>query len=466
MGEQRRHGVILKTRWRHARRRAPAREAAAAAAPGGLDDPAGHPAATDRGQPGTRAPQRQGTTLSRPFEIHSCAKTAPVLRSFARKSSSHGAARTWPSTPRSRPRSSTRSSGSRTTTLSARPGESWYESHRSTPYSPPSPQRSNNPPSFLPQAKLSSSNDEITRLKIRLAAHDREREKHDRERPRIPPSSPEPEQDPEPEPTPRRHRRASKPLEAPAAAATPVRSTRIDVADDPDDVWAFIEEEQREFPRAPVPATPANTPVATLQPKSFNPTALWADSENLVPPARPRHQGTPQVAARVGLRERAKNVSYVEPNLKDKVRRPWSPPRPKRKSSKSKKEPETEPGTDSGGGGDIISRVASAARVAAAAVLPSPSRQPGSSVSFVTERKRGGPVGGRKFEGPAASPESPTIDPAATSRRGLTDDSDSDPDDGFEFGSGSGSDARPSPFSNFTARHGRGDSGRKGPTNR
>ena len=245
-----------------------------------------------------------------------------------------------------------------------------------------------------------------------------------------------------------------------------MRSTRIDVADDPDDVWAFIEEEQREFPRAPVPATPANTPVAAFQPKSFNPTALWADSENLVPPARPRHQGTPQVAARVGLRERAKNVSYVEPNLKDKVRRPWSPTRPKRKSSKSKKLDETEPGADSGGGGDIISRVASAARVAAAAVLPSPSRQPGSSVSFVTERKRGGPVGGRKFEGPAASPESPTIDPAATSRRGLTDDSDSDPDDGFEFRSGSGSDARPSPFSNFTARHGRGDSGRKGPTNR
>jgi len=259
-------------------------------------------------------------------------------------------------------------------------------------------------------------------------------------------------------------------LEAPTAAATPVRSTRIDVADDPDDVWAFIEEEQREFPRAPVPATPANTPVATLQPKSFNPTALWADSENLVPPARPRHQGTPQVAARVGLRERAKNVSYVEPNLKDKVRRPWSPTRPKRKSSKSKKldetEPGAEPGADSGGGGDIISRVASAARVAAATVLPSPSRQPGSSVSFVTERKRGGPVGGRRFEGPAASPESPEIDPTATSRRGLTDDSDSDPDDGFEFESGSGSDARPSPFSNFTARHGRGDSGRKGPTNR
>ena len=173
------------------------------------------------------------------------------------------------------------------------------------------------------------------------------------------------------------------------------------------------------------------------------------------------------MTARVGLRERAKNVSYVEPNLKDKVRRPWSQPRPKRKSSKSKKLDETEPGADSGGGGDIISRVASAARVAAAAVLPSPSRQPGTSVSFVTERKRGGPVGGgRKFEGPAASPESPEIDPAATSRRGLTDDSDSDPDDGFEFGSGSGSDARPSPFSNFTARHGRGDSGRKGPTNR
>jgi hypothetical protein len=249
-----------------------------------------------------------------------------------------------------------------------------------------------------------------------------------------------------------------------------VRSTRIDVADDPDDVWAFIEEEQREFPLAPVPATPANTPVAALQPKRFNPTALWADNENLVPPARPRHQGTPQVAARVGLRERAKNVSYVEPNLKDKVRRPWSPTRPKRKSSKSKKLDETEtdaePGTDSGGGGDILSRVASAARTAAAAVLPSPPRQPGSSVSFVTERKRGGPVGGRRFEGPAASSESPEIDPAATSRRGLTDDSDSDPDDGFEFGSGSGSDARPSPFSNFTARHGRGDSGRKGPTNR
>jgi hypothetical protein len=96
-------------------------------------------------------------------------------------------------------------------------------------------------------------------------------------------------------------------------------------------------------------------------------------------------------------------VSYVEPNLKDKVRRPWSPTRPKRKSSKSKKldetEPDAEPGTDSGGGGDIISRVASAARVAAAAVLPSPSRQPGSSVSFVTERKRGGPVGGRKVRG-------------------------------------------------------------------
>ena len=71
----------------------------------------------------------------------------------------------------------------------------------------PSPARSNNesaenPPPLRrapPQAKLQSSNDEITRLKIRLAAYERERERRP-ERPAPSPAPPEPKPEPKPEP--------------------------------------------------------------------------------------------------------------------------------------------------------------------------------------------------------------------------------------------------------------------------
>ena len=202
----------------------------------------------------------------------------------------------------------------------------------------PSRARSNNesaenPPPLRrppPQAKLQSSNDEITRLKIRLAAYEREHERR-------------PEPKPEPEPA----RALPKSSAAPAAAAA--RAARIDVAPDPDDdVWAFVEDERREFPSA-LPQTPANTPVQSfsvptatfsvsaptsnppLRRAAFDPVATWADEENLVPPTRPRASvagDTPRVAVRSGLRERSKNVSYAEPSLKAKVRRPWSPTKP------------------------------------------------------------------------------------------------------------------------------------------
>ena len=338
----------------------------------------------------------------------------------------------------------------------------------------PSRARSNNesaenPPPLRrapPQAKLQSSNDEITRLKIRLAAYEREHERR-------------PEPKPEPEPA----RALPKSSAAPAAAAA--RAARIDVAPDPDDdVWAFVEDERREFPSA-LPQTPANTPVQSfsvptatfpvsaptsnppLRRAAFDPVATWADEENLVPPTRPRASvagDTPRVAVRSGLRERSKNVSYAEPSLKAKVRRPWSPTKPKRRPSKAKRREteaaaaaaststptstSTSTSTPSATSSGVRSFDAALARVA-------------SAVSFVTERKRGGAQKARRAKSPESSSpveSSPEIDPNALTRRGLTD-SDSDPEE-EPAPPDSDSPARPSPFSNFTSRHVRG------PTNR
>ena len=364
----------------------------------------------------------------------------------------------------------------------------------------PSPARSNNesaenPPPLRrapPQAKLQSSNDEITRLKIRLAAYERERERRP-ERPAPPPEpkpkpEPEPEQKPEPEPEPARALPKSSSSSAPAAAAA--RAARIVVASDPhpdDDVWAFVDDEQREFPRA-LPRAPANTPVQSLpaptsnrplRRAAFDPVATWADEENLVPPTRPRATtgDTPRVAVRSGLRERSKNVSYAEPSLKAKVRRPWSPTKPKRRSSKAKRRE-----TEAAAAGASMSTFAStptststststpSATSASASTSASAASSSGvrsfdaalarvaSAVSFVTERKRGG-ARARRAKSPEESPveSSPEIDPNALARRGLTD-SDSDPEEEPE--PDSDSPARPSPFSNFTSRH------VKGPTNR
>ena len=350
----------------------------------------------------------------------------------------------------------------------------------------PSRARSNNesaenPPPLRrapPQAKLQSSNDEITRLKIRLAAYEREHERR---------PEPKPERRPEPKPEPEPARALPKSSSAPAAAAA--RAARIDVAPDPDDdVWAFVEDERREFPRA-LPQTPANTPVQSfsvptatfpvsaptsnppLRRAAFDPVATWADEENLVPPTRPRASvagDTPRVAVRSGLRERSKNVSYAEPSLKAKVRRPWSPTKPKRRPSKAKRREteaaaaaaststststptstSTSTSTPSATSSGVRSFDAALARVA-------------SAVSFVTERKRGGAQKARRAKSPESSSpveSSPEIDPNALTRRGLTD-SDSDPEE-EPAPPDSDSPARPSPFSNFTSRH------VKGPTNR
>lgn len=338
-------------------------------------------------------------------------------------------------------------------------------------------------------AKLQSSNDEITRLKIRLAAYERERERRP-ERPAPSPAPPEPKPEPKPEPGPE------------LARALPKSSSRIDVAPDPDpddDVWAFVEDEQREFPRA-LPRTPANTPVQSFsapvatfpvsalasnrplrRPPAFDPNATWADEENLVPPTRPRAAtagDTPQVAVRSGLRERSKNVSYAEPSLKAKVRRPWSPTKPKRRSSKAKRR-ETEPAAAAASTSTLTSTSTStstqSATSAATSATASASTSSGvrsfdaalarvaSAVSFVTERKRGGAQKARRAKSPEEHPEiesSPEIDPNALARRGLTD-SDSDPNEEPTLPD-SGSPARPSPFSNFTSRH----VIRPGPTNR
>ena len=343
----------------------------------------------------------------------------------------------------------------------------------------PSRARSNNesaenPPPLRrapPQAKLQSSNDEITRLKIRLAAYEREHERR-------------PEPKPEPEPA----RALPKSSSAPAAAAA--RAARIDVAPDPDDdVWAFVEDERREFPRA-LPQTPANTPVQSfsvptatfpvsaptsnppLRRAAFDPVATWADEENLVPPTRPRASvagDTPRVAVRSGLRERSKNVSYAEPSLKAKVRRPWSPTKPKRRPSKAKRR-ETEAAAAAASTSTSTSTPTS---TSTSTSTPSATTSSGvrsfdaalarvaSAVSFVTERKRGGAQKARRLKSPESSSpleSSPEIDPNALTRRGLTD-SDSDPEE-EPAPPDSDSPARPSPFSNFTSRH------VKGPTNR
>jgi len=86
----RRDGSFLANRRRRASRwYASARAEAAAAETGGLDDPSGDPAATDRGQPGARAPQREGT-VDRTFPPARCSKTQlccnprpTALRAFA-----------------------------------------------------------------------------------------------------------------------------------------------------------------------------------------------------------------------------------------------------------------------------------------------------------------------------------------------------------------------------------------------
>ena len=352
-----------------------------------------------------------------------------------------------------------------------------------------------NPPPLRrapPQVKLQSSNDEITRLKIRLAAYERERERRP-ERPAPPPEpkpkpEPEPEQQPAPEPEPARTLPKSSSAAAPAAAAA--RAARIDVASDPDpddDVWAFVDDEQREFPRA-LPRAPANTPVQSLpaptsnrplRRAAFDPVATWADEENLVPPTRPRATtgDTPRVAVRSGLRERSKNVSYAEPSLKAKVRRPWSPTKPKRRSSKAKRReteaaaagaststststPTSTPTSTSTPSATSASSSTSASAASSSGVrsFDAALARVASAVSFVTERKRGG-ARARRAKSPEDRPveSSPEIDPNALARRGLTD-SDSDPEEEPE--PDSDSPARPSPFSNFTSRH------VKGPTNR
>ena len=352
----------------------------------------------------------------------------------------------------------------------------------------PSRARSNNesaenPPPLRrapPQAKLQSSNDEITRLEIRLAAYEREHERR-----------PEPKPEPEPEPEPELARVLPKSSSAPAAAAA--RAARIDVAPDPDDdVWAFVEDERREFPRA-LPQTPANTPVQSfsvptatfsvsaptsnppLRRAAFDPVATWADEENLVPPTRPRASvagDTPRVAVRSGLRERSKNVSYAEPSLKAKVRRPWSPTKPKRRPSKAKRR-ETEAAAAAASTSTPTSTSTSTSTPSATSASTSATTSSGvrsfdaalarvaSAVSFVTERKRGGAQKARRAASPESSSpveSSPEIDPNALTRRGLTD-SDSDPEE-EPAPPDSDSPARPSPFSNFTSRH------VKGPTNR